>query len=40
MVQDVYAQYKEVAVEVDIAKLTQEEDNKVTTNSNITLNLL
>ena len=31
---------KEAAVEVDIAKLTQEEDNKVTTNSNTMLNLL
>jgi hypothetical protein len=38
-VQDVYARYKEVATEVDIAKLTQEEDNKVTTNSDTALNL-
>ena len=38
--QDVYAQYEEAAVEVDIAELTQEEDNEVTTNSNTTLNLL
>jgi len=35
-----YILYKEVAIEVDIAKLIQEEDNKVTTNSNTTLNLL
>lgn len=28
-----YAQYEEAATELDIAKLTQEEDNKVTTNN-------
>ena len=34
-----YAQYKEAAAEVDIAKSTQEEDNKVTTNNDPALNL-
>jgi hypothetical protein len=40
VVQDVYAQYEEAAVEVDTAESTQEEDNEVTIDSDMTLDPL
>lgn len=40
VVHDVYAQYEEVAAEVEIAEASQEEDNEISADSDTTLDLL